>query len=145
MATFNTFTVLGDPESIDIAAAAELANGQAAESAERIVGEVADEIVQVAVNAADSGLADDPYVDVFVLARIGDDPATADNGLWIGRIKVASGGGVARLNPLALAQVFGGVLPTAYKLRLFNATGAALEATGHSVVVRPATVETRKV
>lgn len=144
MATFNTFTKLGDLESIAIAAA-NLANGAAAESNERIVGDVADEVVQVTVNAATSGLATDPYVDVLLLARVGDDPATASNATWVGRIKVAPGGGAARMNPVALAQVFGGVLPTAYKLRLVNVTGAALEASGHGITVRAATVETHKV
>lgn len=145
MATFNTITKLGDLETIAFAPPTPLANGAAYDSAERVVGDVADEVVQVTVNAADSGLDSDPYVDVFLLGQIGGDPATTANATWVGRIRVASGGGEARMNPLALSHVFGGVLPTAYKLRLFNATGDALEATGHSITVRTATVETRKV
>ena len=118
-----------------------LANDSQAESPNRDPSGHADEMVQVKVNAATSGLDDDPYVNVWLATWIeGMVQSGPDHEYFVERIPVPSGGGEVWSRTPGIAQLAGGVLPHRYKIIVENQTGAALQGSGNEVRVQPVVI-----
>jgi hypothetical protein len=100
-------------------------------------GYYVDALVEAVITAGASGVSATGTVELWAKASIDasdfDDDA---NDRLVGILTVNANGTTFKKSGLSVAASFGGVLPPAFKLRVKNASGAALAASGSALAWR---------